>query len=168
MTSKIHFAGGRLCHLTTLWFRGGGRAPASKDSHLCWHKTAGGCCARQHKCVLVGSTNRLGPVPPPQPASVSTSTLQPPLRQIHFNKAIIQLVLARRPHLHLGFDLESLLLPLVAGILLLFGRPVCSSAASSILLQPTLPPIFHRGVSVIDASTAPRLNRCFPQSSIGV
>jgi hypothetical protein len=34
-------------------------APASKDSHLCWHKTAGGCCARQHKCLLAVSTNRL-------------------------------------------------------------------------------------------------------------
>jgi hypothetical protein len=34
-------------------------APTSKDSHFSWHKTAGGCCARQHKCVLVASTNRL-------------------------------------------------------------------------------------------------------------
>jgi hypothetical protein len=34
-------------------------APASKDSHFCWHKTAGGCCARQHKCLLAVSTNRL-------------------------------------------------------------------------------------------------------------
>jgi hypothetical protein len=32
---------------------------------------------------------------------------------------------------------------------------VCSSAASSILLQPTLPAVFHLGVSFIDASTAP-------------
>jgi hypothetical protein len=38
--------------------RGGGRAPASKDSHLCWHKIAGGCCARQHKGVLAASKNR--------------------------------------------------------------------------------------------------------------
>jgi hypothetical protein len=47
---KIHCAGGCLCRPPALWFRGGGRAPANKDSHLCWHKTAGGCCARQHKC----------------------------------------------------------------------------------------------------------------------
>jgi hypothetical protein len=24
---------------------------------LCWHKIAGGCCARQHKCVLATSKN---------------------------------------------------------------------------------------------------------------
>jgi hypothetical protein len=41
--------------------RGGGRAPASKDSHLCWHKIAGGCCARQHKGVLAASKNRFWP-----------------------------------------------------------------------------------------------------------
>jgi hypothetical protein len=28
--SKIHYSGGRLCHPPALWFRGGGRAPASK------------------------------------------------------------------------------------------------------------------------------------------
>jgi hypothetical protein len=44
--SKIHYAGGCLCHPPALWFRGGGRAPASKDSHFCWHKIAGGCYAR--------------------------------------------------------------------------------------------------------------------------
>jgi hypothetical protein len=36
-------------------------APASKDSHLCWHKIAGGCCARQHKGVLAASKNRFWP-----------------------------------------------------------------------------------------------------------
>jgi hypothetical protein len=41
--------------------RGGGRAPASKDSHLCWHKIAGGCCIRQHKGVLAASKNRFWP-----------------------------------------------------------------------------------------------------------
>jgi hypothetical protein len=41
--SKIHYTGGRLCHQPALWFRGGGRTPVNKDSHLCWHKIAGGC-----------------------------------------------------------------------------------------------------------------------------
>jgi hypothetical protein len=59
--SKMDYAGGRLCHPPALWFRGGGRAPASKDSHFSWHKTASGCCARQHKCVLAASTNRFWP-----------------------------------------------------------------------------------------------------------
>jgi hypothetical protein len=61
LISKIHCAGGRLCHPPALWFRGGGRAPANKDSNLCWNKTAGGCCARQHKCVLAASTNCFWP-----------------------------------------------------------------------------------------------------------
>jgi hypothetical protein len=59
--SKIYYAGGCLCHPPSLCFRGGGRAPASKDSHLCWHKIAGGCCARQHKCVLAARKNRFWP-----------------------------------------------------------------------------------------------------------
>jgi hypothetical protein len=41
--------------------RGGGWAPASKDSHLCWHKIAGGCCVRQHKGVLAASKNHFWP-----------------------------------------------------------------------------------------------------------
>jgi hypothetical protein len=32
-----------------------------KDSHLCWHKIAGGCCVRQHKGVLAASKNRFWP-----------------------------------------------------------------------------------------------------------
>jgi hypothetical protein len=59
--SKIHCAGGRLCHPLALWFRGGGRAPASKASHFFWHKTASGCCVCQHKCVLAANTNRFWP-----------------------------------------------------------------------------------------------------------
>jgi hypothetical protein len=56
--SKIHCAGGRLCHPPTLWFRGGGRATTSKDSYFSWHKTAGECYACQHKGVLAAWTNR--------------------------------------------------------------------------------------------------------------
>jgi hypothetical protein len=59
--SKIPCVGRRLCHSPALWFRGGGRAPASKDRHFYWHKTIGGCCARQHKCLLATSTNRFWP-----------------------------------------------------------------------------------------------------------
>jgi hypothetical protein len=52
-----------LCwrHPLALWFRGGGRAPASKASHFSWHKTAGRCCTCQHKGVLAASTNRFWP-----------------------------------------------------------------------------------------------------------
>jgi hypothetical protein len=35
-----------------LWFSGGRRAPASKDSHLCWHKTVGGCRADYENPLL--------------------------------------------------------------------------------------------------------------------
>jgi hypothetical protein len=50
-----------LMSLASTVVRGGGWAPASKDSHLCWHKIASGCCVRQHKGILAASKNRFWP-----------------------------------------------------------------------------------------------------------
>lgn len=97
----------------------------------------------------------LSPLLLPTSASASVEALQPPtpLWQIHINQAVVHPVLARWPRLHLGFDLEFLLLPPATLILLPFGCLVCSSFSPSILLQPTHRVVFHLGLSIFDDST---------------